>query len=347
MATRSYARIPSGQFARQQFYEKIAAFIVSRFLSPTAAEQFTVRSFFPPPPVRRLGQVTTSKALSYGGQIITTWLYGYGYEWNNSTTSGTQVYFPMNFDADVNVFPLTPFTGFWAVGLDVNAVGAGVVSEPLNPLLVDPFPNRGRIPSYEEALFYWLPRGLRNTQRVSAFREANRLLEFYTRQQLIPLFLSNPSSVSDDDLEMLGLRPRRGTHHSPLPAPEIAPSLNVTVGQNHNIKVVVLQNNLGGHRRLMVRQRGIRGFRLDWRFVDQREFDVPPFGEKFPSAGIANHNVLPQSAVGWNSQMSTRLKQWIMFNEQDRGRIVEIRAAFLNPRLEAGPVSDPVTAVIS
>lgn len=342
MATRNYSKFPAGNLARQEFYAKLFAFIKERLQQNVA--EFNSASFYPLFPVITNLEVSgfANSAIEYSQQVILNWLYGYGWQWEDiayayRTPPSSQVLYsdpPFVASADPNVFPSTPRTGFWLADYDIFH------NTSINAVLGNPFPSSGRIPSYLEALYYWNPRGLRNTQRVAAFRESNRLLEQYTRRFLIPLFLSNTSGVTDDDLVTLGLRPRQGTHRSPLPPPQIAPNLTVITGQNHDLKVVVTEVSSGGATRLMVRTRGIRGFRVEWRFADETLPQVPSEGE-------GSTGVLPQSTLGWNQAFSTRFKEWLRFDESDRGRLVELRAAFLNPRLQAGPVSNPVTAIIT
>jgi len=334
MATRKDSKIPGSIFGRVEFYNKLYTYITSQMERASEEEQ----GFWPLKPqlpsgepvsnldVRLQTGVNAPTPQSVSQQIISTWLYGYGYQWTNNFGNGTRdgaIHEPFIAGANARTFPLVAETGFFLANLSGN------FDLSLNPELGNPFPGSGKVMSFLESVFYYTPSGVRSAERVKALQKADGLLEKYTRQFLIPLFLTNASAIPDNDLVAMGLRPRQRTRRSPLPPPQIAPTLDVLTGQNHNIKVTVTELNEGGATRLMVSTLGIKGCRIDWRFKDEREDDAE------------------DSGADWTSIHCTRFKEWIKFDESDAGRFIELRAAFLNPRLQPGPVSKIVTAVIT
>jgi hypothetical protein len=125
-------------------------------------------------------------------------------------------------------------------------------------------------------------------------------------------------SVPDAALEIMGLRPR--VHHASehLPPPKDKPAITTT-SQRNEITVYASRPE-HGHPTDSVTDPKYGGIKVRWRFVGETEYHF---------------------------EVTTRLQYTIHFNQEDRTKLVEIAAAWINPRLEAGPWSDDITEVVA
>jgi hypothetical protein len=124
-------------------------------------------------------------------------------------------------------------------------------------------------------------------------------------------------SVPDAALEIMGLRPR--VRHAPqvLPPPKDKPGITTT--SQHNEITVYASRAEHGHPTDSVTDSKYAGIKVRWRFVGETEYHY---------------------------EVTTRLQYTIHFNQTDKTKLVEIAAAWINPRLEPGPWSDDITEVI-
>jgi hypothetical protein len=126
-------------------------------------------------------------------------------------------------------------------------------------------------------------------------------------------------NVSDKDLEALGLQPRRHVHHRPLPPPTEAPALVAYSGKHETVDLSVSVPEEGRPTRYM-KKKGFHGVLVRYRLEDN------------------DH---------WFEKPSTRLRVTLAFEEQHVGKRLLVSAAWLNPRLEHGPWSDPIALIIN
>lgn len=208
-------------------------------------------------------------------------------------------------------FPVENTVGFWSTSSEWGG---------------NPFPEYGQVPGYRIAYANWEDKQTRSKLYVDSLRVSTYLMLRYCRSTVIPYMLARPDIWSDDDLEAAGVRPRRYSHKSPIPPPQIQPIISVKTGQSHDVKVTVAETLSGGAIRYLVATKGIRGCRIDWRYT--------------PNGGSPTD-------IGWNHVYTTRLKEVLNFPALDAGKFVEIRAAFTNPRIQIGPFSPSVQVVIT
>ena len=212
----------------------------------------------------------------------------------------------------------------WFIGLGTwittNYTGAG------SPVWQSEFGELAN--AYSDAYNAWLNKPTRDKVKVEALKFAEAALLRFLRATVVPYMIADTVNVSDDTLAALGIRPRSYSHHSPIPAPQISPAINVLTGQNHDAKVVVFEPLDGGAIKYLVSSKGIKGCRVDWRLATTPE-----------SAEVAESI--------WESTYLTRMKHQFVFPSEMAGKRIEFRAAFTNPRLEIGPWSDVVSAIIT
>ncbi|MDR1190495.1 MAG: hypothetical protein LBK60_02375 [Verrucomicrobiales bacterium] len=146
----------------------------------------------------------------------------------------------------------------------------------------------------------------------TAFDALNRLYEEFVE------YLHSNRKVPDAAFPLMGVRPRTHGSHEPLPVPEFAPAVELKTGQHGQIKAVAI----------------------------------------LPTDGQPTHKLAPRKyyAVLFEyrlrgdeaQQLSlTRKSNIFRFPDGDTGKTFEIRAAWQNPRLQAGPWSDWVSALIN
>jgi hypothetical protein len=123
--------------------------------------------------------------------------------------------------------------------------------------------------------------------------------------------------VPDAALDAMGLRPRHQHKHEPLPKPTDQPVVTVT---QHHEEITV--------------------------YVSQPEHDHPTatVAPKKYHAFVVRYKV--QGDAKYQTVVSTRLHHTLYFEHDDRGKEVLLAAAWVNPRLENGPWSDEISAII-
>ncbi|OAV68406.1 hypothetical protein Barb4_02077 [Bacteroidales bacterium Barb4] len=145
-----------------------------------------------------------------------------------------------------------------------------------------------------------------------------KALKEFIRNVLYPTLKAN-SLVADVDLVLMGFPSRGFTAHEPIPVPEEVPVLTTDVGKHHGITVYAgLKQKT--HLTDSQRRSGIYGFKLKY---------------------------LVDGETVWQELTSTSLKHTITFPAEYEGKHVEFIAAWVNPRLQEGPWSDTVKALIN
>ncbi|MDR1097510.1 MAG: hypothetical protein LBL57_05200 [Tannerella sp.] len=152
---------------------------------------------------------------------------------------------------------------------------------------------------------------LTSAHKKAAFGELKPFLSLFVS------YLEITSSVPDEALESMSLRPRHHHKSEPIPPPEEEPVLT-TVRRHGEITAYVSREELG-HPTESVTRPKYHGFKLRWRFVGETEYHI---------------------------ELSTRLHYTIFFEREDATKRVELEAAWINPRLQEGPWSDTITEVI-
>jgi hypothetical protein len=148
------------------------------------------------------------------------------------------------------------------------------------------------------------------TTAVAALRSFLRLF--------VPVFRAN-EAVDERYLGVLGMPPRKRHARMPLPAPKEEPEINVLTKQDHEIRVHV---------------------------------SVPSYGHPVESATRKAYHgfvarYLKEGNTEWQDVYSTRLHTDIMFKDEDQGKRVTIKAAWINPRLQHGPWSKDMNVLIN
>lgn len=223
-----------------------------------------------------------------------------------------------------------------------------------------PFPPTTSGTSLWERYNLWYHRWTNKTDRthyhVAGFRRLEKLMLQMCREYLIPGFLAD-DLISDSDLESLSIRPRTQSHHNPIPTPQTIPTIILNQSGLHTLKVVCVEAQNGGHTKYMVRPKGVRGMAVQWRLLTDTNV-TDSYQDNGDSAGYQTgqgETPLGTDAVAsedieygrWTEFYSTRLKSFLNFNEVLAGKYVEVRAAFVNPRMQKGSYSDPVSAIIT
>ncbi|MDR1191312.1 MAG: hypothetical protein LBK60_06585 [Verrucomicrobiales bacterium] len=163
-----------------------------------------------------------------------------------------------------------------------------------------------------------LPKSTRNSVSVirknSTFRALQPALSAF-----INFLLSKDSGVPDTDLLGMGIRPRQRVHRSPLPAPAEAPLLVSRITAHLTISVTVSVPQLG-HPTEFLAPPAYRATHLQYKLADEPE---------------------------WENVFMPRKRHALRFKDHALGRRCFIRAAWLNPRLEAGPWSDIKSVIVA
>jgi hypothetical protein len=147
----------------------------------------------------------------------------------------------------------------------------------------------------------------------AAFDALNRLFEEFIE------YLHSNRKVPDTAFPLMGIRPRAHGNHEPLPVPEAAPALELQTGQHGQINAIATLPT-GGQPAHKMAPRKYHAVLFEYRVK----------GEGNPQ----------QESV-------TRKSHVFRFPDGATGKVFEIRAAWQNPRLQAGPWSDWVSALIN
>ncbi|MDR1146902.1 MAG: hypothetical protein LBK71_12330 [Verrucomicrobiales bacterium] len=163
-----------------------------------------------------------------------------------------------------------------------------------------------------------LTKSTRNQISVIRKNSAIRALQL-ALSPFINFLLSNDSGVSDGELASMGIRPRHRVHHGPLPPPAEAPLLvprliaHLTVGLNVSVPQL-------GH---------------------PTEFLAPP------ACRAAHVQYKFDGAAEWENLLISRKQHALRLADHALGQRCHFRAAWLNPRLEAGPWSDVRSLIVA
>jgi hypothetical protein len=134
----------------------------------------------------------------------------------------------------------------------------------------------------------------------------------------IHILIANPL-VPDTDIDAMGLPSRTRHVRLPLPVPTEAPACRIIVGQHHDVKIYA--GSVGhGHPAESLRKKGYKGLVVRYRKEGETE---------------------------WQEEFSTTLHVFLYFKEEDRGKLLELMAAWFNPRLQQGPMSRETTIMIN
>ena len=146
-----------------------------------------------------------------------------------------------------------------------------------------------------------------------AFVQLRRFMSTFTN-----LLLAN-ENVDDNDIKSMGLPSREHHYHEPLPVPPDAPEVLAVTGLHHDVTVYVSIPQLGAPSEFVKRKK-YYGFLLQYRLDGE---------------------------VEWREVYSTRLHQTVILNDEDEAKYLEVRAAWINPRLQKGPWSDVTRVLIN
>jgi hypothetical protein len=126
-------------------------------------------------------------------------------------------------------------------------------------------------------------------------------------------------SVPDEALNDMALRSRHPGAHQPIGIPTEAPVLTVVVGQHHDVTLYVstLQH---GHPTQFLKDGKYAGFLLKYLIEGETE---------------------------WQTVISTKLHYTLIFTDDEEGKQITLKAAWLNPRMQNGPWSEKVTELIN
>ena len=142
-------------------------------------------------------------------------------------------------------------------------------------------------------------------------------LRLFLRQFV--LVLRSNETIGEDELEALGLPPRRRHARLPLPAPAEAPEVYIT-------------SSCGRHMRINVR--------------------IPEHGRPTKSrTRKAYHGFVAryrkEGDSEWRDEYTTRLHTDLYFADEDIGMRLVVMAAWINPRLQHGPWSSEIHALVN
>jgi hypothetical protein len=133
---------------------------------------------------------------------------------------------------------------------------------------------------------------------------------------LINSLEANPN-VSDADLADMHLRPRIQPVHKPLPVPTEMPLIQTS--QQHDEITIYVTRSEQGQPAHGVQLKPYHGFKLRWKFEDEKDFHY---------------------------EVTTRVHYTLFFDAEDETRRVSIAVAWVNPRLQEGPWTLPVSMVV-
>ncbi|MDR0750582.1 MAG: hypothetical protein LBF62_13580 [Tannerellaceae bacterium] len=161
-----------------------------------------------------------------------------------------------------------------------------------------------------------LNRSLRN--HITTVAKDNALRELKLFFSLFTNYLIGNTAVPDEALAAMNIRPRIRPARYPLPVPAETPLLSVAI-QHGEIAVYAVRSDMGQPAG-GVQHKPYHGFKIRWKFD----------GEE-----------------AWRIELSTRLKHILCFEAKDEGRRITLSIAWVNPRLQEGPWSNPVSQVIA
>jgi hypothetical protein len=134
----------------------------------------------------------------------------------------------------------------------------------------------------------------------------------------INYLLGNPR-VPDFQINAMGIRPRHRTARSPLPPPREAPVLSVFTGRPR-MATLFLSDNQAGHPTEFLTSSPRRAAHVQYRLA---------------------------GAAEWENLHLTRKRHILELGQEASGRYLQVRAAWLNPRLQAGPWCDERRAMVT
>jgi hypothetical protein len=146
-----------------------------------------------------------------------------------------------------------------------------------------------------------------------AFKALADFLSAYT-----PTLAMN-TNVTDDELEGMGLPSRVHHAHEPIEPPKESPNVVVTVGEHLQVGVAASIPQ-EGHPSRYVRKGKYHGILLGHLIEGEKE---------------------------WRYEQHTRIRVTLKFEEAQAGKHVTVKAAWINPRLEAGPWCKEITVIIN
>ncbi|MDR1480214.1 MAG: hypothetical protein LBJ00_14860 [Planctomycetaceae bacterium] len=146
-----------------------------------------------------------------------------------------------------------------------------------------------------------------------AFATLKRFLKAYVN------LLEGNTEIPDESIVSMGLRPRHPHAHEPIPAPTEAPVLTAIVGQHHDITLYASTLQHGRPTKFLTDGK-YAGFMLKYRIDGEAQ---------------------------WESLISTKLHYTLIFTDEDEGKHVFLKAAWVNPRMQNGPWSEEVKELVN
>jgi hypothetical protein len=152
-----------------------------------------------------------------------------------------------------------------------------------------------------------------NKRKQRAFTDLKRFMSRYTNA------MEYNKLVPDDAIEAMGLRPRSHHAHEPDPIPAESPALTIVSGRHHDMHIYASVPQLG-HVTEYLKQKGYYGI-----IVRTRKD-----GEEH-----------------WHEEYSTSLHVTKIFDAEDESKYLTVAIAWINPRIQHGPWSDEIRALIN
>jgi hypothetical protein len=147
----------------------------------------------------------------------------------------------------------------------------------------------------------------------AAFKAVSDFLSTYA------LALTVNMNISDGELEAMGLPSRVHHAHEPIEPPAESPNVALSVGEHCQVKVAASIPQ-EGHPSRYVKKGRYHGILLGY---------------------------LVEGETEWRYEQHTRVRVTLKFEEAQAGKHVTIKAAWINPRLEAGPWCKEITVLIN
>ena len=154
----------------------------------------------------------------------------------------------------------------------------------------------------------------------NAVTAANKKADFGELKHFLGPFidyLEVNTAVPDSALQFMGLRSREHHAHHPLPRPTDPPVISVR--KLHDEITVYVAQTEHDHPTDTVAPKRYHGFILRMRYENENTYQTV---------------------------LSTRLHHTLFFERADEGKRIFISAAWINPRLEAGPWCEEISEVI-
>jgi hypothetical protein len=146
-----------------------------------------------------------------------------------------------------------------------------------------------------------------------AFAEAKAALSSFIKKMEVN------DNISDEEIEGLGLQPRKHVHHRPIPVPGESPNLVAASTKHYDIDLYVSIPEEGRPARYM-KKKGFHGVLIRYQL---------------------------EGSDHWREKPSTKLRVSLVFDEKQVGKRLLVTASWLNPRLQNGPWSDPLSLLIN